>query len=149
MTVGDFLVSYGLTPGTLPIVFTVTEVPDPSVVRESNNSSAISGLSTYAVFEGNATFKIDLNATDPYDTPSSTTFIWSLQGEDASKFKIEPNPGPFVSLSFRQTPDFENPHDANLDNRYDFNFTVTDGGNSAVSYPVQITIKDGAELMVK
>ena len=80
-----------------------------------------------------------------HDTPSSTTFIWSLQGDDASKFKIEPNPGPFVSLSFRQTPDFESPHDANLDNRYDFNFTVTDGGNSAVSYPIQITVLDGAE----
>ena len=51
----------------------------------------------------------------------------------------------YVSLSFRQTPDFESPHDANLDNRYDFNFTVTDGGNSAVSYPIQITVLDGAE----
>ena len=148
LTVVDFLVSDGLTPGTLPVVFTVTEVPDPSVVRESNNSTPIIGLSTYAVFEGNASFKIDLNASDPYDTPSSTTFIWTLQGEDASKFKVEPNPGPYVSISFLQTPDFENPHDStpgNEDNRYDFNFTVTDGGNSAVSYPIQITVMDGAE----
>ena len=145
LTVVDFLVSDGLTTGTLPVVFTVTEVPDPSVVRESNNSSPISGLTTYALIEGNSTFTIDLNASDPHDTPSSTTFIWSLQGDDASKFKIEPNPGPYVSLSFRQTPDFESPHDANLDNRYDFNFTVTDGGNSAVSYPIQITVLDGAE----
>ena len=37
LTVVDFLVSDGLTTGTLPVVFTVTEVPDPSVVRESNN----------------------------------------------------------------------------------------------------------------
>ena len=145
LTVVDFLVSDGLTTGTLPVVFTVTEVPDPSVVRESNNTSPISGLTTYALIEGNSTFTIDLNASDPHDTPSSTTFIWSLQGDDASKFKIEPNPGPYVSLSFRQTPDFESPHDANLDNRYDFNFTVTDSGNSAVSYPIQITVLDGAE----
>ncbi|MBT3636087.1 MAG: tandem-95 repeat protein [Opitutae bacterium] len=145
MTFADFLVSDGLTTGILPVVFTVTEVPDPSVVRESNNSTPISGLTTYAIAEGNSTFKIDLNASDPHDTPSSTIFIWSLLGDDASHFKIEPNPGPYVSLSFRQTPDFETPHDSTPDNRYDFNFTVTDGGNSAVSYPIQITILDDDE----
>ena len=68
LTVVDFLVSDGLTTGTLPVVFTVTEVPDPSVVRESNNTSPISGLTTYALIEGNSTFTIDLNASDPHDT---------------------------------------------------------------------------------
>ena len=145
LTYIDFLVSDGLKTGTLPVVFTVSEVPDASVVRESNNSTAISGLTTYAVMEDNSTFKIDLNASDPYDLPPSTTFIWSLQGVDATKFQVEPNPGNYISLSFLQTPDYENPHDSNQDNRYDFNFTVTDGGNSAVSYPVQISVQDGQE----
>lgn len=146
MTYAEFLVSDGLATGILPVVFTVTEVPDAPVVRESNNSAVISGQTTYALMEGNSTFKIDLNASDPYDTPSSNSFIWSLQGDDAAKFKIEPNPGPYVTLSFRQTPDYETPHDANLDNRYDLNFTVTDGGNSAVSYPIQITVQNDDEL---
>lgn len=145
LTYVDFTVSDGLLTGVLPIVFSVSDIPDAPVVREGNNSTEITSLLTKAIIEGNSTFGIEFNATDPNDTPSSTTFIWSLQGADATKFKIEPNPGPYVTLSLLQVPDFENPHDSGTDNRFDLNVTVTDGGNSAYTFPVQINILDGSE----
>jgi hypothetical protein len=145
LTYIDFLVSDGLKTGTLPVVFTVSEVPDPPVVREGNDTSIINGLVTVAILESNTTFVLDLNASDPHDTPSSTTFIWSFGGPDATKFKIDPNPSPLVTLSLLQLPDFESPHDAGLDNVFDLNVSVTDGGNSIVTIPVQLNILNGPE----
>lgn len=145
LTYIDFTVSDGLQVGTLPAVFTVSEVPDPPVVREGNNTSIITGLVTVAILESNTTFVLDLNASDPHDTPSSTTFIWSFGGPDATKFKIDPNPGPLATLSLLQLPDFENPHDAGLDNVFDLNVSVTDGGNSLVTIPIQLNILNGPE----
>jgi hypothetical protein len=145
LTYIDFLVSDGLQVGTLPVVFTVAEVPDPPVVREGNNTSLITGLVTKAIIESNTTFVLDLNASDPNDTPSSTTFIWSFGGPDATKFKIDPNPGSLATLSLLQIPDFESPHDAGLDNVFDLNVSVTDGGNSLVTIPIQLNILNGPE----
>ena len=145
LTYIDFTVSDGLMAGTLPIVFAVSEVPDPPVVREGNNTSIITGLVTKAILESNTTYVMDLNATDLYDVPASTTFIWSFGGPDSTKFKIDPNPGPYVTLSLLQVPDFENPHDAGADNVFDINVSVTDGGNSVSSIPIQLNILNGSE----
>jgi len=145
LTYVDFSASDGVNPNTLPVVFSVADVPDAPEVREGNNSTIITSLLSKAIIEGNSTFGIELNATDPNDVPASTNFIWSLQGPDGAKFKIEPNPGSYVTLSLLQTPDFENPHDSGVDNRFDLNVTVTDEGNSAYTFPVQVNVINGDE----
>lgn len=145
LTYVDFIASDGVNPNTLPVVFSVADVPDAPVVREGNNPTIVTSLLSKAIIEGNSTFGIELNATDPNDFPASTNFIWTLLGPDAAKFKVDPNPGSYVTLSLLQTPDFENPHDAGADNRFDLNVTVTDAGNSAYTFPVQVNVINGDE----
>jgi hypothetical protein len=145
LTYVDFTVSDGLLTGVLPVVFSVASIPDPPVVRESNNTTEITNLLPKAIIEGNSTFGIEFNATDPYDTPSSTNFIWNLQGPDATKFKVEPNVGSYVTLSLLQVPNFEIPHDSGSDNRFDLNVSVTDDSGSVLTFPVQLTVLDGPE----
>jgi hypothetical protein len=145
LTYVDFTVSDGLLTGVLPAVFSVASIPDPPVVRESNNTIEITSLLPKAIIEGNSTFGIELNATDPHDTPPSTNFIWNLHGPDATKFKVEPNVGSYVTLSLLQVPDHESPHDSDGDNRYDLNVSVTDDSGSVLTFPIQLTVLDGPE----
>ena len=145
LTYVDFTVSDGVLTAILPVVFSVSSIPDAPVVREGNNTTEITGLLPRAIIEGNSTFGIELNATDPNDTPPSTNFIWSLQGADATKFKVDPYVGSYVTLSLLQVPDFENPHDSDGDNRFDLNVTVTDDSGSVYTFPVQVSVLDGPE----
>ena len=82
---------------------TVTEVADPPVVY--NNTSTPGVIDSSKIFErnvaeNNGTLVADLNASDPNDTPSSTNFIWTLSGSDASKFKMNPPQGASSNLNF-------------------------------------------------
>ena len=125
----------------------VTEVADPPVVY--NNTSTPGVIDSSKIFErnvaeNNGTLVADLNASDPNDTPSSTNFIWTLSGSDASKFKMNPPQGATSKLEFLQVPNFEANASADGDSIYDFNMTVQDDGNATI-IPVKVTVVDGDE----
>ena len=126
---------------------TVTEVADPPVVYKTGTPIQLGYPNLFQIGnfrENNGTLVAELNASDPNDNPSSTSFTWSLSGTDASKFTMNPSSGSVSQLKFLQVPDYENPIDSNKDNEYDFNMTVMDEGN-ATTVPVRITVINGEE----
>ncbi|MEQ9299361.1 MAG: Ig-like domain-containing protein [Cyclobacteriaceae bacterium] len=63
-------------------------------------------------------------------------------GADASRFQIDATSG---ALSFVDTPDFENPVDANLDNVYDLAISVTDEPGNSASKSISVVVNDVLE----
>ena len=63
-------------------------------------------------------------ATDPEGV---TDLSWTLEGDDALKFRIPPYAGPSATLWFRSGPDYEKPGDENKDNVYEVTIVVKDG----------------------
>ena len=142
----DILVTDGTNSATFPIDITITEVPDPPVVYQTGTAIQLGYPNTFlrSIFENNGTLVADLNASDPNDNPSSTNFIWTLSGTDASQFTMDPSQGSVSQLKFLQVPNFEIPTDVGGNNIYDFNMTIQDDGNFTV-VPVRVAVIDGAE----
>ena len=78
---------------------------------------------------GDATIDYAENRTDPVATftamdPEETEISWSLDGTDADVFEISGDGG---VLTFNESPDFENPTDADTDNTYVVTVKADDG----------------------
>ena len=87
---------------------------------------------------GDTTFSYPENGTDAVHTyaatdPESGSITWSLTGDDAGDFSIS-NTG---ELTFRETPNFEGPADANTDNVYLVTVQASDGTNTV---PENLTV---------
>ncbi|HYH07456.1 MAG TPA: cadherin domain-containing protein [Thermoanaerobaculia bacterium] len=111
-----YVVEVTVTDGTTPVAqmisVTVTDV------NEAPQFTA--GLGILNVAE-NGTTVTDLNTSDP----ENDTVTFSISGgPDAADFSVDPNTG---IVTFNVAPNFEAPHDANLDNQYEVEVTATDG----------------------
>ena len=143
LTYIDISVTDGSNPSIFPLVFDVVDVPDAPVIREGNGTSLLSSEITRIILENNSTWSMELNASDPYDIPPSSVFIWSLSGPDAPKFRVMPSSGYLTTLTLRNPPNYESPDDNNTDNVYDLNITVTDVENTSHSFNLLLsTIND-------
>ena len=86
------------------------------------------------------------NGTDPVATFSSTdpdgdTITWTVpEVADASLFEFssDDNPG---ELSFKASPDYENPADDGMDNTYEFTVTATDDGTGTLTATKDVMVK--------
>lgn len=90
-------------------------------IRNKNEPPVLNIKQRIKVKEGTthvATFDI----TDPENGELSI----SISGKDSSKFKIVNN----ESIKFKVAPDFENPQDANQDNKYVISLSASDGKNT-------------------
>ena len=100
--------------------------------------------------EHNATLDANLQEP-PYAFPAITTYTgrdeeggvrWSLTGTDAGDFEIDSG----GSVSFKETPNFEDPKDSGGDNVYNFTVVVTDiqskTNRRTAMQPVTVTIVD-------
>jgi Ca2+-binding RTX toxin-like protein len=67
---------------------------------------------------------LTVTATDP----DNDRLRYSLSGTDANQFDLDPATG---ALTFKHTPDYELPGDANANSVYEVTLTVTDGALSA------------------
>ena len=102
----------------------MTDVQDLTVnVTEVNEAPMITTLATANVAE-NTTAVIDIETTDD-NSAENAGLTYSLTGDDQTLFTIDSNTG---ELSFIDAPDFENPGDANGNNEYLVQVTVTDAG---------------------
>ena len=100
--------------------------------------------------EHNAT--LDANLQEPlYAFPVITTYTgrdeeggvrWSLTGTDASDFEIDSG----GNVTFKETPNFEEPKDSGGDNVYNFTVVVTDiqskNNRLTATQPVTVTVQD-------
>ena len=117
----------GGTPDTTQAVaITVTGVNDNAPVFTSPGTASV---------EENQTAAYTAVATDGDGDP----LTYSLSGTDAGLFTIDPATG---VVSFNETPDAENPDDANGDNVYDIIVTASDntGGTPDTTQAVAITV---------
>ena len=74
----------------------------------------------------------------------AATANWSVAGADGSQFMVAPTSGMSTMLSFRSSPDYEAPADADGDNEYMVTISVTSGGEMS-SRPVTVTVTNAEE----
>jgi hypothetical protein len=105
-------------------------------VADVNEAPDVTGPSDVGVDENVTGVIADFDATDP-DAGDTVTF--SLAGDDAALFTIDPDTG---ELSFITPPDFENPADDDGDNVYEVTVIGTDDGGLTDQQDVSITVGD-------
>ena len=106
----------------------------------SNNAPpTITSGATPSVPE-NQTAVIDVDATDPEGETEGAGLTYSLTGgADQALFSVVAGTG---VLTFDTAPDFEAPADANTDNVYEVDVTVTDSGGQTDSQMLLVTVTD-------
>ena len=136
MTAGYSLtvqVTDSLGPASDTATITVT-------VNDVNEAPTITTAATASVAES-TTAVADIDATDPEgDTEGGGGLTYSISGgADAALFSIDTNSG---ALTFMSAPDFEMPTDANTDNDYEVDVTVTDSGALTDTLMITVTVTD-------
>ena len=106
-------------------------------------SSAIVVQNTGAAF--NDIFDVDENRFFRLEQPEVSNAVgsvtWSLRGEDALRFSVDPNSG-LVTLSGKN---FELPNDANQDNIYSAELVARDEDQNIAWVPLSVQINDVVE----
>ena len=72
--------------------------------------------------------------------PERTAIIWSLSGTDAGDFNITDG-----VLTFKQSPNYEDPADANTDNEYEVTVVVTDSADQTAMMAVTVMVTNEDE----
>lgn len=102
-----------------------------------NRAPLITTPDTAEVVE-NRTAVLDVDAVD-----DAGGLAFSISGgADAARFRIDPGTG---VLSFVNAPDFENPTDADANNVYDVDVTVTDAGGLTATQSITVTVTNENE----
>jgi|GEM_PF-1630304 len=105
---------------------TVLDVTPPSITSGSD-----------AVIDENSTD--DILSITAEDNNSNAVLSYTLSGEDADLFAIDPND---QGLTFIAAPDFENPEDDGEDNVYNLTLEVKDDAENSTSQELTITVSD-------
>ncbi len=134
----DYLVQVTVTDGggltgTQNLVVTVTGANDAPVITSAATANAAE----------NQVAVIDVNSSDQ-DGGAEGVASYSLTsngggGADNALFSVNPATG---VVTFKVAPDFENPLDANADNDYLIQVTVTDGGGLTATQNIVVTVTD-------
>ncbi|MDV3348309.1 cadherin domain-containing protein [Leptothoe sp. LEGE 181152] len=125
--------SSGLTD-TQDLVISVTDVAE-------NAAPTITSSATASVPE-NQTSAIDVETSDDNDSEGSGLTYSLSGGADQSLFSIDANSG---VVTFTNAPDFEAPVDANGNNDYELQVTVTDSSGLTDTQDLVISVTDVAE----
>ncbi len=110
---------------------------DGEVYVRFNSTPAITSPGSVDVLENTPTSVIvqQVAATDA-DTPSQT-LNYSMTGADAEQFDFDPMTG---IITFKLSPDYEAPTDANGDNVYEVDVSVNDGFGGTASRHLLINV---------
>jgi hypothetical protein len=130
--------------GRLDVVTANYESDDVSVLLkllgESENTAPAITSAAEATVEENQTSVLDVQSTDPEGDIEGAGLTYSLtDGADIALFEIDVNTG---VLTFKTVPDFEVPTDADTNNVYDVQVTVTDSGGLTDTQDLTITVTD-------
>ena len=99
-------------------------------VTDANESGAITGPTSIDYPENDTTV-----ATYSTNDPEDDDITWSVAGTDAARFSINEN----GELTFRSSPNYEAPNDANTDNVYEVTMRASDG-NLMSTLNVEVTV---------
>ena len=78
---------------------------------------------------------VTFTATDPDPDPDNRDITWSLSGPDAGDFTITGG-----ALTFRESPNYENPVDADGDNVYEVKVAATDADSNRGERSVEVKV---------
>ena len=116
--------SDGSETGSLDVAVTVADVNEPPVVSGADEvDHTENGMGVVATY----------TATDP----EGAIVVWGVSGDDSAVFGISSG----GALSFVGSPDFEDPDDADGDNRYRLTVVASDGSETG-SLDVAVTVGD-------
>ena len=87
---------------------------------------------------------MDAVGTYTADGPMAGMAAWSVEGYDADQFGLDTTSGASVMLKFMESPDYEMPMDADMDNTYMVTIKATDGTNMAMR-TVAVTVTNENE----
>ena len=119
---------------TVMVTIKVTNVDEPPEIMEGG--LAISGMSGVEYPE-NGTMAV---ATYTASGPDADMATWTLEGDDAGDFMFSGG-----MLTFRNSPDYENPTDMGMDNMYMVTIMADDGTYMAMRN-VTVTVTNEDEL---
>ena len=125
------------------ITFDDVLLQDPSG-GPPNTAPMITSLATATAAE-NQTAAIDIDATDDNDSEGLGLTYSLTGGADAALFGIDADTG---EITFNAAPDFEAPADANADNDYEVEVTVTDLGGLTDVQDITVTVTNEDENAV-
>ncbi|BAQ65487.1 cadherin domain-containing protein [Geminocystis sp. NIES-3709] len=112
-------------------VINITDINEAPTITSSDTVFVDENITTTTViYQG--------TATDPDNNTPYNTITWSLEGSDASLFNINSSNG---EVTFVNSPDFENPEDADSNNIYNITVKVQNESLS-VTQDVVITLTD-------
>ena len=104
-------------------------------VSNTNDNAPVFNQSSSTIdFTENDTSSIALSASDV----DGDTLSYSLAGTDALAFNIDTSSG---TIWFARAPDYDQPHDSNQDNVYEFVFSASDGAQTS-SQNIAISISN-------
>ena len=112
----------GNLSSTLDVEVTVTGV---------NESGVVTGPTSVNYAENDNAIVAEYSSTDP----DGDGVTWNIAGTDAARFSISAS----GELSFRTSPDYEAPNDANGNNVYEVTVRASDG-NLVSTLDVEITV---------
>ncbi len=114
--------------------------PDTVVILEvkENQPPTITSADNVSVAE-NTVFVIDVESTDDADAEGAGLIYSLTGGSDQSQFSINTDTG---TLNFTSPPDFENPADADTNNVYEVDVTVTDSHLLTDVQTISVTVID-------
>ena len=109
-----------------------------NVVDDANEPPAITGTVPDIFNEeltGDALTVVTFTATDPDSDNGNTDITWSLSGPDAGDFTIVDG-----ALTFRESPNYEMPADADGDNVYEVMVAATDADSNRGEMSVEVKV---------
>ena len=122
---------------SIMVTIMVTDVDEVPVISVGVGGLAVTGQSAIDYAEDGTGMVATYSAAGP-DAARAT---WSLEGDDAGDFRIS-SAG---VLTFRTTPNYETPADADTDNVYMVTVEANDGTNTATK-AVTVTVTDVDEM---
>ena len=120
----------GNTDTTIDATITVT-----IILTNVNEAPSVTGTSNKSEGENRAVSTPIGNYTAA-DPDASTTLMWTLEGDDADDFKINPQ----GELRLLSSPDYELPTDSDTNNVYNVTVKVTDNGGLSATADFTLTI---------
>ncbi|MBB4168776.1 proprotein convertase P-domain-containing protein, partial [Rhizobium sp. BK538] len=122
----------GVNPGaTKAVAISVTDINEaPSITSGATGSEAENTATSNVVYQTVA------------NDPEGAALTYSLTGADADLFNISST----GAVTFKSSPNFEAPADANHDNAYNIVVNASDGVNPAAAKAVVISVTDVNEL---
>ena len=110
-----------------PVTITINDVNEVPVITDGDTKESV--VENTAITEGVGTTNYVAYPEVSDIACTETICDWSLDGTDAEDFNIgNQTPGTPGQLTFKETPNFEMPADANRDNEYMVTVVVTDKG---------------------